>query len=208
MLQALRNIANRLKSILKKNKIILSVWIYILESPYRMKAIIKAFLFYIFNNCLTYFPNYALRKFYLKKIMKIKIGNQTFIHMGCFFSSNVKIGNNSVIGRQCQLIGDITIKDNVSITAQTYIFSVTHFKDSPAFQGQHKSVLIEDYAWVGARAVILPGVRIGKGAILGANSTATKSIPNYAVWAGSPAREVSKRSDKLEYNLIYFPYFE
>ena len=106
------------------------------------------------------------------------------------------------------MLGDITIKDNVSITAQTYIFTASHYKDSPSFEGYSLPVVIEDYAWIGARAMVLPGIRIGKGAILGAASTATKNIPDYMICVGTPAKQVSIRSDILGYKLVYLPYFQ
>lgn len=174
----------------------------------KFKLFSHSLVFYIFNYWLTFLPVYWVRRFYLRHVMGIIVGKQSFIHMGCMFYSNVKIGNNTVIGRQCSLLGDITIKNNVSITAQTYIFASSHFKDSPIFEAYCKPVIIEDYAWIGARATILPGVTIGKGAILGAASTATKDIADYTVCVGTPAKPVGDRTTKLEYNLVYFPYFQ
>lgn len=180
----------------------------LVHSPNEIKVIFQSFIFYLFNYWLTFLPIYWIRKFYLQNMMGIKIGKQSFIHMGCIFYQHVRIGNNSVIGRQCHLLGNITIKNNVSITAQTYIFSSSHYKDSPIFEAYCSPVVIEDYAWVGARAMILPGVRIGKGAILGAASTATNSLADYSISVGSPAKNVGNRSEKLDYNLVYFPYFQ
>jgi acetyltransferase-like isoleucine patch superfamily enzyme len=51
-----------------------------------------------------------------------------------------------------------------------------------------KSVVIEDDVWIGAHTVILPGVRIGKGSVIGANSVVTKDVPPMAIVLGSPAR--------------------
>lgn len=168
-----------------------------------------ALKYYFYNYGFTNFPNYRLRMFYLKRILGVKIGKKTFIHMGCFFEgSNITIGNNSVIGRNCFLgasRGKLTIKNNVSITAQTYIFCSTHLKDSPTFECVGNNVTIEDYAWIGARGMILPGVRIGEGAILGAASTATKDIPDFNIWAGTPAKKIGIRSKNLKYTLNYFP---
>jgi maltose O-acetyltransferase len=180
----------------------------LVHGPGTFRKVSHSFIFYLFNNWLTFFPIYWVRRFYLQKVMGIIIGRQSFIHMGCIFYSNVKIGKNSVIGRRCSLLGDITIKNNVSITAETYIFSSSHFKDSPTFEAYCKPVVIEDYAWIGARAMILPGVTIGKGAILGAASTATKNIAEFTVCVGTPAKPVGERSAKLDYNLVYFPYFQ
>lgn len=200
-------IKNQLKRYLEKFSLLPLVRLLV-HSPSEIKVISQSFIFYIFNYWLTFLPIYWIRKFYLKNVMGIKIGKQSFIHMGCIFYQNVSIGNNTVIGRQCHLLGHISIKDNVSITAQTYIFTSSHYKDSPIFEAYCSPVIIEDYAWVGARATILPGVRIGKGAILGAASTATKDIENYSVYVGAPARKVGKRSEILNYKLVYFPYFQ
>ncbi len=84
---------------------------------------------------------------------------------------------------------------------------MTHIADSPTFESVAKEVIIEDYVWIGARAMILPGVKIETGAILGAASTASKNISMYSIFAGAPAKEIGKRSENLTYFLNYFPYF-
>jgi acetyltransferase-like isoleucine patch superfamily enzyme len=169
---------------------------------------LRALKFYIYNNLLTHVPNHVLRLLYLKYVLRVNIGQSCFIHMGCRFEGNISIGNNSVVGRCCVLLGDITIRNNVSITAETYIFTSTHIADSVTFEASYNPVVIEDYAWIGARAMILPGVVIGRGAILGAASTATKSIPEYSIFAGTPAKEVGRRSKSINYTLIYSPFFQ
>lgn len=167
-----------------------------------------ALVFYVFNYWLTYLPVHFIRVFYLKRLMGIRVGRNSFIHMGCVFYENVSIGRNSVIGRSCHLLGSITIRDNVSITAQSYIFSSSHYKDSPKFEAYTRPVVIEDYAWLGARAMVLPGVTIGRGGVLGANSTATKDIPEFTVYAGVPAKQIGVRSRDLTYTLAYSPFFQ
>jgi acetyltransferase-like isoleucine patch superfamily enzyme len=165
-------------------------------------------LFYLFNYWVTYIPIHLFRIWYLRNLMNIEIGKGAFVHMGCLFYENVVIGENSVIGRSCHLLGNIVIGNNVSITAQTYIFSSSHDKDSPKFEAYTKAVVISDRAWIGARAVICPGIRIGTGAILGANSTATKDIPDFEVFAGTPARRIGLRSRDLFYKLKYAPFLQ
>ncbi len=167
-----------------------------------------ALVYYAFNYWLTYLPVHFVRVLYLKKLMGISVGKDSFIHMGCVFYENVSIGQNSVIGRSCHLLGNITIKDNVSVTAQSYIFSSSHYKDSPKFEAYTRPVVIEDYAWLGARAMVLPGVTIGRGGVLGANSTATKDIPEFTVHAGVPAKQIGVRSHDLTYTLAYAPFFQ
>jgi len=180
--------------------------------PNALRSCRRDDLHYFFNYFLTFFPSHSLRVFYLRNIIRIFIGHDVFIHLGCFFEgNNIIIGNNTVIGRNCYLGGSggrLTIGNNVSITAQTYIFCATHLTNSPTFECIWRDVVIEDYVFIGARAMILPGVKIGRGAILGAASTATKDIPDYSVYAGAPAKEVGQRNQQLTYELKYHPRFQ
>jgi maltose O-acetyltransferase len=168
--------------------------------------------YYLYNHWLTYFPSYRIRNWYLRHILGISIGKDSFIHIGCFFEGNTTfIGNNTVIGRNCYLGSSgavLTIKNNISITAQTYIFCSSHLVNSPIFEAYAKDVIIEDYVWIGARAMILPGVRIGTGSVLGAASTVTKDIPDYSIYAGTPAKKIGERTKELSYTLRYFPCFQ
>lgn len=56
-------------------------------------------------------------------------------------------------------------------------------------------VVIEDDVWLGARVIVLPGIRIGRGAVVGAGAIVTKDVPPYAVCVGNPARIVRYRND-------------
>ena len=58
-----------------------------------------------------------------------------------------------------------------------------------------KSIIINDDVWIGAHSVILPGVTIGKGAVIGAGSVVTSNIPEYAVAVGVPAKVIKLRFD-------------
>ena len=58
----------------------------------------------------------------------------------------------------------------------------------------YESINIGSDVWLGARVIVLPGVKIGDGCVIGANSVVTKDIPPYHVAAGSPARVIRKRS--------------
>jgi acetyltransferase-like isoleucine patch superfamily enzyme len=58
---------------------------------------------------------------------------------------------------------------------------------------EKKPIIIEDYAFVGMNCVVLPGVRIGKGAVIGAGSVVTKDIPPYMIAVGVPARPIKRR---------------
>ena len=108
----------------------------------------------------------------------------------------VIIGKNVYINSNALLMsrGGITIEDNVMIAANAQIISNNH--DPYDLQILTcKPVLIKESAWIGAGATILPGVCIGKHAIVGAMSVVTKDVPDYSVVVGNPARVV-KELDK------------
>jgi maltose O-acetyltransferase len=64
-------------------------------------------------------------------------------------------------------------------------------------QGHNKPepVIIGDDVWIGTRAIIMPGISVGKGAIIGASSVVTKDVPEYAIVCGNPAKVVKSRKD-------------
>jgi len=107
----------------------------------------------------------------------ITIGQDSFINSHCSFDASASI----VIGR------NVCISYDVTIVTGTHEIG-PHAQRTGAFQT--KSVVIEDGAWIGARTVILPGVTIGAGAVIGAGSLVTKSIPSDCVAFGAPAKVV------------------
>lgn len=59
--------------------------------------------------------------------------------------------------------------------------------------GQDPDLVVEDDVWIGANAIILGGVTIGRGAVIGAGTIVTKSIPPYSIYVGNPGRVIKKR---------------
>lgn len=105
--------------------------------------------------------------------------------------SGVHIGKNVYINGGCLFMarGGITIEDDVQIAANVQMISNNH----DPYERQIllcKPVLIRQGAWIGAGATILPGVAVGKYAIIGAGSVVTKDVPDYAVAVGNPAKVV------------------
>jgi acetyltransferase-like isoleucine patch superfamily enzyme len=62
-------------------------------------------------------------------------------------------------------------------------------------------IVIEDGAWIGAGAIVLPGLRIGKGAIVGAGSVVTRNVPALEIWAGNPAKKIRDRETSRQRSL-------
>ena len=107
---------------------------------------------------------------------------------------NTYIARNTYIG----VFQPISIGERVLIGAYSYIISANHCyerRDIPiAEQGfVGAPIVIEDDAWLGTHVVVLPGVSIGKGAIVAACSVVTKDIPAYEVWGGVPAKFIKNR---------------
>lgn len=93
--------------------------------------------------------------------------------------------------------GGVTIGDRVLIGYRTQILSSNHVIEgrSPIFHAGHvkKPVVIENDVWIGAACIILPGVKIGEGAVIAAGSVVTKDIPAFAIVAGVPAKVIRYR---------------
>ncbi|MDX1463055.1 MAG: acyltransferase [Marinirhabdus sp.] len=177
----------------------------------KIRAFLKGLAFYLANNIIANSPSFRVRHLYYRNILRYSIGNDSSIHMGVFVTgSNIKIGDNVVINRNVYLDGriGIIIKNNVSISPEVYILSMQHDYDDPNFRTVGKEVVIENHTWIGARALILPGVTIGEGAVVGAGSVVTRSVEPYAVVAGIPARKIGERSTKIDYQNRYFPWFD
>lgn len=104
---------------------------------------------------------------------------------------NVKIGRNVFINSNVLFMarGGITIEDDVQIAANAQLISNNHDPYERMIL-TCKPVLIQKGAWIGAGATILPGVCIGKYAIVGAGSVVTKDVPDYAVAVGNPAKTI------------------
>jgi acetyltransferase-like isoleucine patch superfamily enzyme len=127
---------------------------------------------------------------------------------GCYITGDkISIGNNTVINRFTYLDGrcPLYIGNNVNISHYSHIQTLTHDPQSPEFVCLERPVAIHDHVWIGARAIILPGVTIGEGAVVGAGSIVTKNVPPYTIVAGNPARQVGVRTRDLRYRTRYFP---
>lgn len=121
----------------------------------------------------------------------------------------VHLGMRNVVNFGCLLDGrryDISTGNDVSIGPEAAILTLGHDPQSPYFSDKGGPVVIGDRAWIGYRAIILPSVCVGEGAVVGAGSVVSKDVPAYAIVAGSPAREVGRRSENLCYELHYNPW--
>ncbi len=127
------------------------------------------------------------------KLIITKCGKNVNVEKSARFSSRISLGDNSGIGIRASIQGNTYIGNNVMMGPDCIIYTRNHKfsrTDIPmceqGFQ-EEKPVYIGDDVWIGGRVIILPGVKIGTGAIIGAGSVVTKDVPDYAIVAGNPA---------------------
>ena len=129
----------------------------------------------------------------MKELFYNQIGENSIIYnqLTVVRPKNVTIGKNVTVmnGVLMMSAGGITIEDNVMIAANVQLISNNH-DPYDRYVITCKPILIKEGAWIGAGATILPGVTIGKYAIIGANSIVSKNIPDYGVAVGSPAKVI------------------
>ena len=108
---------------------------------------------------------------------EIRIGDKTRIHGSCIHAfKSVVIGNGCLIAGNCQIID-----------GNGHDLSFPNVEDRINTKGTSKPVVIEDNVWIGVNSVILPGVTIGRGSVISANSVVVKDIPPMVVAGGNPA---------------------
>lgn len=132
-------------------------------------------------------------------------GKNINIERGVHFGdgAQVEIGDNSSIGVNFEILGPDILKigSNVMIGPDVTFITINHRfdrLDTPMkVQGHNepKQITIGDDVWIAARAIILSGVRIGKGAIVGAGAVVTKEVPEYAIVGGNPAKVIRYRTE-------------
>ncbi len=123
---------------------------------------------------------------------------------------NISIGDHTVVNKRVLLDGrggKLTIGSQVDIAQEANIWTLSHDPHDDFHATRGADVTIEDYVWIGARATILPGVRIGRGAVVAAGSVVTRDVPPMTIVAGVPARAIGIRKSELKYTLDHRPWF-
>jgi UDP-2-acetamido-3-amino-2,3-dideoxy-glucuronate N-acetyltransferase len=115
------------------------------------------------------------------------IGNNCNINSHCFIENDVTIGNSVTIKCGVYLWDGIRIEDNVFIGPNA-TFTNDLFPRSKRYPGKFVETIIEEGASIGAGAIIIAGTRIGRHAMIGAESVVTKNITPHSLWYGNPAR--------------------
>jgi|SRR5882672_5682905 len=181
-----------------------------------MRLFLGQIVRYITNNLIAHIPWAPARHLWYRHVNGMEIGDGSFVLMGAYLyvgvgrrngKPDISIGSNTLINRQCCLDGrgGLRIGNNVSISPGVWLLTLQHDMNDPYFADAPGPIEIGDYSWLGTRALVLPGVKIGQGAVIAAGAVVTKDVAPYEVVGGVPARTLSTRSKDLRYELRFRP---
>lgn len=164
-------------------------------------------LIFLFLKVISYLPFHFLRIGLLNTFFRSKISYSSGLYYGVEIRHPWKltIHKSSVIGHHVMLDArkGLIIGENVNISSEVMIWTLHHDYNDKDFKAIGESVVISDYVWICSRAIILPGVKIGKGAVVASGAVVTKDISEFTIVGGVPAKEIGKRSKNLVYNLSH-----
>jgi acetyltransferase-like isoleucine patch superfamily enzyme len=176
------------------------------------KIVAVSFWNYVFNHFLMHIPFHSVRVFFIRMQVRY-FGKNSSALLGLEIrkGKNVEVGDNCVINKNVLLDGrggKLRIGNNVDIAQETNIWTLEHDVHDDYHHDKGGDVTIEDHAWIASRATILPGVTIGRGAVVASGSVVTKNVPPMTIVGGVPAKPIGQRRSQLLYNLHHRPWFQ
>lgn len=167
-----------------------------------LSGYIKWFTFYI----LPYLPSIRLRRAGIR-FMGAKITKNVHFHPGFQIRNpkGISIEDGVTIGPNVLLDGRnrITIGKGTVIAYEAIIWTLNHDYNDVKFRVKGAPVSIGEHCWICSRAIVLPGVTIGDGAIVASGAVVTKDVPPFAIVGGIPAKIIGHRNEQ-EYQNGYF----
>jgi acetyltransferase-like isoleucine patch superfamily enzyme len=119
----------------------------------------------------------------------VVLGEQCSVGELTYIGRGTKIGDRTRIGAQCHITDHMTIGRGVFIAPMVCFSNDKHpYVNNPFFK--RESPIVEDDVSIGVNVTILPGVRLGRGCVVGAGAVVTKDVPPYETWVGNPARRL------------------
>jgi acetyltransferase-like isoleucine patch superfamily enzyme len=162
-----------------------------------------------YNQCIGRVPSRHIRMMFLRAWLG-RIGAGSSVQMCCRFLNGRKVhlGERNVINFGCLLDGrrnEIRTGNDVSIGPEAAILTLGHDPQSADFLDKGGDVIIGNRVWIAYRAIILPGIKIGDGAVIAAGAVVTRDVEPFTIVAGSPAKKIGKRNRDLRYELNFHP---
>lgn len=200
----------------------------------KLYGMILGFSDFFLSHIVSYIPSHYIRNLIYDSFFNICVSKNSTLHMGTKFfgvkpsipkfisqivlkvskkdmeRNYLQIDSCSSIGDHCFLDyrGSIYIGKNVNISSQVIILTGSHDPQDSKFKYTKKEVIIEDYVWLSTRSMILPGVTVGKGAVIAAGAVVTKDVPPYTIVGGVPANKIGDRNKDLDYNVNFKGFFK
>lgn len=157
-------------------------------------------------------PFWLIRHAFIKRFLK-SVGHDCFFMRHCVFTNprNISIGNNVILNKGVMLDGrgaELIIGNNVDIAQETNIWTLEHDVNDSMHKEIPAKVIIDDYVWIASRVTILPGVHIGKGAVIASGAIVSKDVEPYTIVGGVPAKVIGERNRNVNYTNCYKPWFQ
>lgn len=156
-------------------------------------------LWYCFSSAFvsSRFPFSGLRIFLLR-LFGAKIGKGCVVkpNVNVKYPWNLRVGNHTWIGEHAWIdnLTTVTIGNNCCISQGGFLLTGNHDYTGPDFDLIVRPIVMEDGSWVGAKAVVCPGVTLKSHAILTVGSVATKDLEEWSIYQGNPAVKIKDRS--------------
>jgi acetyltransferase-like isoleucine patch superfamily enzyme len=165
---------------------------------------------YVLNHVVNRIPLTGMRmRAYAALGVQLESLDETMISLGVevWRGGALSMAPRSVIGQRCYVDAraGIRVESDVSISREVCILTATHKVDCPDFTPTFGPVHFGPRSWIGMRAVILPGVCIGEGAVVGAGAVVSHDVDPYTVVGGVPAKFLRKRAEPMLYKLDWHP---
>ncbi len=155
----------------------------------------ELFLLYL----VGFVPSHVIRQL-AYRMAGIQLGKNSTFHMWARFYNpqNIRIGHDTIIGDHAFFDGrdKLTVGNHVDIASEVMIYNSEHDLSAADFVATVAPVSIGDYVFIGPRAIIMPGVKIGTGAVVAAAAVVTKDVPEFAIVGGVPAKEIGERKNR------------
>lgn len=167
-----------------------------------------AIILYLANRWIAWLPSHAAREALWRGLLRMDLARGSSIHLGLRLTTigGVTIGAGTTIDQGALLDGrgGLTIGRAVTTGLDVCLLTADHDPQSPTFAGRLAPVEIGDRAWLGTRAMVLPGVKVGEGAVVAAGAVVTRDVAPYTIVGGVPARVIGERSRELDYDFTAY----
>lgn len=169
------------------------------RSPWSVRARLGMLAWLIVS---TYFFRFTPKPFnrwrlFLLSLFGAKISGRPFVASSCIIKIpwQLTLEDRAALGPKSEVynLGHVTLEANSVVSQYAYLCGGTHDLADPVFPLMVGDIVIGKDSFVGAKALVLPGVHIGQGAVLGAGAVAAKDLQPGIIYAGNPARPVKPR---------------